>query len=73
MKFSSCTSQCTNEGTHCDGCGRSHLEIRETQAITKDLVQHLVKYDYDDPENFLDSIKAKVLKRAKAAIEESNS
>jgi predicted Fe-S protein YdhL (DUF1289 family) len=73
MRFSPCTSQCTNEGTHCEGCGRSHLEIRETQAITKDLVQHLVKYDYDDPENFLDSIKAKVLKRAKAAIEESNS
>ncbi len=72
MKFSPCTSQCTSDGTHCQGCGRSHLEIRETQMITKQLVQHLVKYDYDDPENFLDNIKNKALKRAAIIKEENN-
>ena len=73
MKFSPCTSQCTSGETHCGGCGRSRIEISETQIITKQLVQHLVKYGYDDPENFLDNIKAKAIKRSKAQIEINNS
>ncbi|TEW52642.1 DUF1289 domain-containing protein [Psychromonas algicola] len=72
MKFSPCTSDCTSEGTHCGGCGRSRVEITETQAITKQLVAHLVKYNYDDPENFLDNIKAKALKRSKAQLAQGN-
>ena len=72
MKFSPCTSDCTSEGTHCGGCGRSRAEITETQAITKQLVAHLVKYNYDDPENFLDNIKAKALKRSKAQLAQGN-
>lgn len=72
MKFSPCTNHCTNDGTHCQGCGRSHLEITETQAITKQLVEHLVKYDYDDPENFLENISNKALKRAALIKEENN-
>ncbi|TEW53978.1 DUF1289 domain-containing protein [Psychromonas sp. RZ22] len=72
MKFSPCTSQCTSEGIHCEGCGRSHLEIQETQAITKLLVAHLVKYDYDDPEKFLENINNKAIKRSKKIKEENN-
>lgn len=72
MKFSPCTADCTSEGTHCGGCGRSRVEITETQAITKQLVAHLVKYRYDDPENFLDNIKAKALKRSQKILDESN-
>ena len=72
MNFSPCTSECTSEGSHCGGCGRSRVEISETQAITKQLVAHLVKYNYDDPENFLDNIRAKALKRSKTILDESN-
>ena len=72
MKFSPCTSNCTSEGTHCGGCGRSRVEITETQAITKQLVAHLVKYNYDDPEKFLDNIKAKAIKRSQKLLDESN-
>ncbi len=72
MKFSPCTGQCTSDGTHCQGCGRSHIEIRETQMVTKQLVQHLVKYDYDDPEIFLETIKNKAIKRAAIMKEENN-
>ncbi|MDA7746901.1 DUF1289 domain-containing protein [Psychromonas sp.] len=72
MKFSPCTSQCTNDGSHCEGCGRSHVEIAETQHITKQLVEHLVKYDYDDPENFLEMIKAKAIKRSNLIKEEQH-
>lgn len=72
MKFSPCTGKCTSDDSHCQGCGRSHLEIRETQVITKQLVQHLVKYNYDDPESLLDSLKIKALKRSKLIQEENN-
>jgi len=72
MKFSPCTSQCTSDSNRCGGCNRTRLEIQETQAITKQLVQHLVKYGYDDPENFLDNIKMKALKRSAILIDEKN-
>tara|TARA_R110001583_G_scaffold6499_2_gene32815 strand:- start:975 stop:1196 length:222 start_codon:yes stop_codon:yes gene_type:complete len=72
MKFSPCTDNCTNDEDLCHGCGRSRLEIQETQAITKQLVAHLVKYDYDDPENFLENIRNKAIKRSKKIKEENN-
>lgn len=72
MKFSPCTSECTHEGTHCEGCGRSHTEIKETKMLGQQLVEHLVKYNYDDPENFLDVMRTKVLKRTAAALEDKN-
>ncbi len=27
MKFKPCTGKCTTEGTHCEGCGRTHEEV----------------------------------------------
>ncbi|MEI6897441.1 MAG: DUF1289 domain-containing protein [Psychromonas sp.] len=68
MKFSPCTDQCTSDGTSCQGCGRTHVEIKETQALVAKLVGHLVDYNYDDPERFLTLISAKALKRAKAKL-----
>ena len=70
MKFSPCTSQCTSDGTHCQGCGRSHVEIKETQTLVAKMVGHLVEYNYDDPERFLELISAKALKRAKVILED---
>lgn len=67
MKFSPCTGDCTNDKKRCGGCGRSRDEITETQLITKQLVEHLVKYAYDDPENFLDNVTKKAIKRSKNA------
>jgi len=72
MKFSPCTGDCTNDQDFCRGCGRTRVEIQETQIITKQLVAHLVKYDYDDPENFMDMLKTKALKRSKLIKEENN-
>ena len=33
MKFSPCNGKCTEDGTHCEGCGRSHEEIAEMRAV----------------------------------------
>ncbi|WP_354622717.1 DUF1289 domain-containing protein [Psychromonas sp. MME2] len=70
MKFSPCTNNCTSGGNYCQGCGRSHQEIRETKAIGATLVAHLFKYGYDDPENFLDVLCTKSLNRLAALKEE---
>ncbi|GLS90472.1 hypothetical protein GCM10007916_15390 [Psychromonas marina] len=70
MKFSPCTSQCTSDGASCQGCGRTHIEIKETQALVAKLVAHLVDYNYDDAERFLALTSAKALKRANAILED---
>lgn len=69
MKFSPCTGQCTSDGAFCQGCGRTHVEIKATQLLVAKLVGHLVEYNYDDPERFLQLTSAKVLKRANTALE----
>ena len=71
MKFNPCTGDCTSNEDRCGGCGRSREEITETQLITKQLVEHLIKYKYDDPESFLDNVSKKAIKRSKKA-QESN-
>ena len=63
MKFSPCTSNCTKDGTHCQGCGRTHQEIQSMSAIGVQLLKHLSEYDYDDPELFLETVSKKALLR----------
>jgi len=63
MKFSPCIDQCTSDGDFCKGCGRSHTEIRDTKALIKKVVAHLMEYEYDDPENFLKMLNTKSLKQ----------
>ncbi|MGR9117518.1 MAG: DUF1289 domain-containing protein [Gammaproteobacteria bacterium] len=64
MKFSPCISgQCTYEGTHCNGCGRSHEEIAETKALVMNLVEFAQKMDYENKEDFADFIGKSVLKK----------
>ncbi|MGB5445189.1 MAG: DUF1289 domain-containing protein [Psychromonas sp.] len=63
MKFSPCTNNCTKDGTHCQGCGRTHQEIQSMSAIGVQLLNHLLEYDYDDPEVFLGIVSKKALLR----------
>jgi predicted Fe-S protein YdhL (DUF1289 family) len=61
MKFSPCTGLCTSDGNFCQGCGRSRQEINESKALIKEVIAHLMKYEYDDPENFLEVLNQKSL------------
>ncbi len=64
MKFSPCISgQCTEEGTHCEGCGRSHVEIAETKSMVMDLVNFAQKQDYDNIEEFVSFVGKNVVKK----------
>ncbi len=67
MKFSPCISgQCTYEGSHCEGCGRSHEEIAETKALVSAMVEFARKMDYENKEEFAAFIGENVLKKLQA-------
>lgn len=63
MKFNPCIDQCTTEGTHCEGCGRSHQEIAETKKLVKSVVEFVQQQDYENPEEFVAAIGKSILKK----------
>ena len=66
MTFRPCISgQCTEDGTHCGGCGRSHEEIAETKSMVKNLVSFARKQDYENIEDFASFIGKNLVKKFK--------
>ena len=64
MKFSPCVSgKCTYEGSHCEGCGRSHEEIAETKKMIKELVNYAQKMEYENVEDFANFIGKSILNK----------
>ena len=64
MKFNPCIAgKCTDEGTHCEGCGRTHEEIAETKKLVKDLVNFSQKMGYENIEDFSSFIGQSLLKK----------
>jgi hypothetical protein len=67
MKFNPCIDKCTYDGTHCDGCGRSHKEIAETKKLVMDLVNFAQAQDYENVEDFASAIGQSLVKKLKKA------
>lgn len=63
MKFTPCIDQCTYEGTHCEGCGRSHQEIADTKKLVMSIVDFIQTQNYENSAEFLDKISKSVLKK----------
>ncbi|MGR8929169.1 MAG: DUF1289 domain-containing protein [Gammaproteobacteria bacterium] len=63
MKFSPCIDQCTKDGSHCQGCGRSHEEIAGTKQIVQSAVAFIREQDYDNPEDFVAAISKSIIKK----------
>lgn len=64
MKFVPCKSgECTYEGTHCEGCGRSHAEIAETKALIGNIVNFAQEQDHENIEEFANFVGKTVLKK----------
>lgn len=63
MKFHPCIDQCTTDGTHCAGCGRSHQEIAETKQLVKSAVEFIQHQNYENPEEFVAAIGKSILKK----------
>lgn len=64
MKFSPCVKgQCTEDGTHCQGCGRSHEEIAETKQVINTVVTFAQKQGYENIGEFSNFVGKTVLKK----------
>jgi predicted Fe-S protein YdhL (DUF1289 family) len=70
MKFNPCIDKCTYEGTHCEGCGRSHQEIAETKKLVMGLVNFVQEQEYENAEDFVNAVGQSVLKKLKKAAAE---
>jgi len=62
MKFSPCIDKCTQEGSHCEGCGRTHQEIAETKKMVMALVNYAKMKNYENNEEFANAIGVKIAK-----------
>jgi TolB-like protein len=67
MKFNPCTDNCTYEGTHCEGCGRTHQEIAETKKLVMAVVNFAQEQEYENIEDFANAIGQSVFKKLKKA------
>jgi hypothetical protein len=56
MKFSPCIGKCTEEGTHCEGCGRSHEEIAEMNKHVAGLIDFAKTMKYENIAEFADGV-----------------
>jgi len=63
MKFIPCNSECTYEGTHCKGCGRSHKEIAENKKLIMAIVEFAQRQGYENIEEFANVIGKQVYKK----------
>lgn len=60
MKFNPCTGRCTEGGTTCGGCGRSHEEIVEMKTHVTNLVAFAEKMGYENVEEFANTVAGNV-------------
>ena len=68
MKFSPCTDNCTKDGTHCQGCGRSHEEIVETKKLVSALVEFAKRQEYENTGDFVNAISNSLLKKLQPPV-----
>lgn len=67
MQFSPCRGgiHCTQDGTHCQGCGRSHGEIAATREIVEQMAQFALQMDYENLEEFTQFVADKAAKKTR--------
>jgi hypothetical protein len=60
MKFKPCTGECTEEGSHCEGCGRSHEEIAAMRKPVGELVALCEQMGYENTDDFADAVAGSI-------------
>ncbi len=60
MKFNPCIGKCTEEGTHCEGCGRSHEETAEMKTHVSGLVALAEKMKYENIDEYANAVAGSI-------------
>ncbi len=56
MIFTPCNGTCTDQGSHCEGCGRTHEDVAVTRKLTKEIVGYIQKKEYENPQDLLSAL-----------------
>ena len=64
-------SACTEDGSHCRGCGRSHDEIARARDAINVLADLAFQKGYDDVEVFAEYVAARIVKKVEHHTAES--
>jgi hypothetical protein len=67
MQFSPCKGGdfCSQEGTHCSGCGRSHEEIAKTRDLVFAVTRFAIEMGYENVEDFTAFVGDKAAKNVR--------
>ena len=60
MEFRPCIGECTDKGTHCEGCGRSHEDVAAMKAMVNNLVAYAQENNYKNIDEYVNSIAKSV-------------
>ena len=65
MRFNPCRGGdfCTQEGSHCEGCGRSHEEIAATRELIAAVGQFALDREFENVEDFAAYVADKAVKK----------
>ena len=65
MQFSPCRGgmNCTQDGTECQGCGRSHEEIAETRELAESIAAYIQKKEYENVEDIVQFVAFKAINK----------
>jgi len=74
MQFSPCKGKdnCTEGGTHCEGCGRSHEEIARTRELIGAVAACALEMGYENYQEFAAFVGDKAAKKVGAAQEQAS-
>jgi len=56
MKFVPCNGNCTEDGSHCEGCGRSRKEVDAMRKSVGELAELAEKMKYENLEDFANAV-----------------
>ena len=56
--FKPCNGECTEDGTHCKGCGRSQEEVAELRRLIGALVAYAEEMNYENIGDYADGVAA---------------
>jgi len=70
MSFNPCINRnaCTEDGTHCRACGRSHEEIAQLRQLVNDTYALVSTWDYDNLDEFFNYLQKKIGKKIKHSM-----
>lgn len=73
MAFKPCVDRnaCTEDGTHCRACGRSHEEIAQIRRLVNDTYKLVSQWEYDNLEDFFCYLQKKIDKKLKHSHKEA--